>query len=209
MLRYFHIDHMARRFRPAVYGVMLGRGNHPKIFWVVTLHSGNESDSHSSSKKWIFAVGFLTAAPAGIPENVNVRRPEIQALHDVATSGAHRMVMLCARFRADYDCHVVDQRRIKACGESNRFREDGSSSGIGNSMKSFTPPVVAWDLQARDGSCLVYELRSLFFKRHSRHQIVHSLAEEQRWIEVGRNARRRRGLRDRRKCCYKDQGDDQ
>ena len=186
MLRDFHIDHVTRRFRPAVYCEMFGRGDHSKIFRVVSLHSGNKGDSHPSGKKWIFTVGFLAAAPAGIAENIYVRRPEIQAFHDVATAGAHRLVMLGARFCTDYDRHFVNQRRIKSRGESDRFREHGGGSGIGDAVKSFAPPVVARHLQPRNGSCLVYQLRSFFFKRHSRHQIVHSFIQRQRGIEVRR-----------------------
>jgi len=113
-----------------------------------------------------------------------------------------------ARFDADCDRHVADQRSVKSCGESNRCEENGSSSGVGNSVESFTPPVIGGYLQPRDGAGLVHELRSLFLERHSRHEIVHSFTQRERWIEIQRGACWRRGLRDSTEYCYKDEGDE-
>ena len=76
-------------------------------------------------------------------------------------------------------------------------------------MERFTPPILPGHLQPRDGSRLIRELRGLFLERHSRHQIVHAFTHRERWIEVGRKARRRRKLRDRTQHCCKDQGEDQ
>src|SRR5579863_2708647 len=175
---------MPRRFRPAVHGVMLRCSDHSKIFRIFSLHSGNESNSHPSCKKWIFAVGFLAASPARIAENINVRRPEVEALHDVATPGAHGLVMLGARFCADYDCHVVDQSGIESCGESNRFGEYGRSPGSGHSMESLIPPVIRGYLQPRYGARLVYKLRRFFLERHSRDKVIDAFTQRQRRIEV-------------------------
>src|ERR1700691_2352362 len=137
---------------------MFGCRNHSEIFRVFSLHSGDESDSHPSSKIWIFAIGFLTTSPAWIPEYVNVRRPEIQAFHNVAAPGKDGLVVFRPGLCAYHNCHFVDQRSIKGGSESNRLRKNSGSSGISNSVQGFAPPVVRGHLQPRDGSSLAHQL---------------------------------------------------
>src|ERR1022692_4222695 len=94
MFRGWYINRVPRRFRPAVHGKMLRRRDHAKILRVIALQSGDKSYAHPTRDKWILAVGFLPAPPARIAEDIDVRRPEVQALHDVAVSSARRLVML-------------------------------------------------------------------------------------------------------------------
>ena len=74
---------MARGLGAAVHGEVLGRGDDAVVLRIVALHAGDEGDAHARGEERIFAVGFLAAAPARIAEDVDVGRPEVEALEDV------------------------------------------------------------------------------------------------------------------------------
>ena len=110
---------------------------------------------------------------------------KVEAFHNVAASGADCLIMFCARFGADHYGHVMDQGNVKSRGEANGLRKNRRRASIGHSMQSFAPPVVCWNLQARNGSRLVHKLRCFFFQRHTRNEVVDSLGNGQAGIEVG------------------------
>ena len=64
----------------AVDGIMLGCCNDFEIAGIISLQSFHKSNSDTAGEERIFPIGFLPASPAGIPENVDVWRPERQPL---------------------------------------------------------------------------------------------------------------------------------
>ena len=62
------VEAVPDRLRATVHSVVLGRGDNLEVFRVITLHAGNKGDTHAGRKEWIFSVGLLAAAPAGIAE---------------------------------------------------------------------------------------------------------------------------------------------
>src|SRR5450631_2538308 len=112
-----HVGRVAGGFRPAMYRVMFGRGYGAIIPGIVTLHTGYIGYAQARRKKWIFAVCLLSAAPTRITEDVDVWRPEIQALEDIARLAVvlqQRLSVLYTTFRTDGDGHVADQVRIES-----------------------------------------------------------------------------------------------
>ena len=90
VLAYVHIGKVARRLRPAVHGIVLRCRNGQVVLRIVALQSGHVGNAHAAGEEGIFAVGFLTAAPARIAKDVQIRRPEIEASHDAGVSLAQR-----------------------------------------------------------------------------------------------------------------------
>ncbi len=72
------IKPVAFHLRPAVDGIMLGRGDGLEEIRIVPLQALDERDAQAAGEVGVFAVGLLAAAPARIAENVDVGRPEIQ-----------------------------------------------------------------------------------------------------------------------------------
>ncbi len=206
VLRYLHVHAMPRCFRSAVHGKMFRRGNHAKIFWIVTLQSGDKRHSHSSGEKRILAVGFLAAAPPRIAKNIYVRGPEVEPLHNVAPSCAHRLIMFGARFGANHFGHVMDQRNVKRRREANRLGKYCSRARPGHSVQCLTPPVVCRNLQARDCTRLVYQLRCFLLEGHLPYQIVNPLTGRSRRIKINPQGCIVGGLRNGSGCCYKEHG---
>ncbi len=172
VLRYLYIDRVPRRLRPAVHRKMLRRRDDPEILRIIPLQSRYECHPHASGKKWILSVRFLAAAPARIAEDVDIRRPEVQPLHNVPPSCFHGLVMLGAGFRSDDDRHLVDQRVVKRGRQSDRLWKDRRRSGVCNPMQGFTPPVIGRDLKSRNRPRLVHELRSFLLESHLPYQII-------------------------------------
>ena len=78
-----------------VHGVVLGRGRHDRVVEVVALHAGDEGDPEAAGEEGILAVGLLSAAPARVAEDVDVRRVERQAAHHPpGTAGLRGLVVL-------------------------------------------------------------------------------------------------------------------
>ena len=65
------VELMAERFRPAVHGKVLGTGGAFQIL-SMPLQTAHISLSHTGCQIGVFSVGLMTAAPAGIPEDVDV-----------------------------------------------------------------------------------------------------------------------------------------
>src|SRR5207302_11475822 len=99
-------------------------------------------------------------------------------------------VILGAEFRADNIRGLVHKRLIEGCRHADGLRKYGGDAGAGYAMKTFVPPVVFRNMEARDGCSGVAELRGLFFKRHKRVEIVDPLFDGQFWVEISRAGRR-------------------
>src|SRR5512136_2086549 len=67
-------------FRTGVDRIMLGASRHFKIPGMVPLEAFDKLCGHFASKEWVLAPGFLSAPPARVAENVDIRRPEGQSL---------------------------------------------------------------------------------------------------------------------------------
>ena len=57
---------------------MLRAGQRQSVLGIVSLQPLNKGHPHPGSQKCVFAVGFLTAAPAWIAEQIDIGRPEVQ-----------------------------------------------------------------------------------------------------------------------------------
>src|SRR5438045_3214123 len=71
---------VAPHLRPTVHREMFRRRYRFQILRVISLETGHEGNGHPTCQKRILTIGFLAAAPARISEDVDVRRPEIQAI---------------------------------------------------------------------------------------------------------------------------------
>ena len=93
-----HVEAMTQGFRAAVNGKMLGGGNRFQILGIVALQPGDESYANATGEKRIFSVSLLSASPARIAKDVDVRRPEGQAEIAAGISVLESVVVLGASF---------------------------------------------------------------------------------------------------------------
>src|SRR5579863_4792411 len=176
---------MSRRLRSAVYGIMLGRGDHAKILRIVSLKTGYKSDSHAAGEEGIFAISFLPASPARITKDVDIRRPEVETFHNVAPSRLHCEVVLGSRLDADDDRHLVNQGVVESSRKPNGLRKNGGGPRIGDTVQSLAPPVVLRHIKPRNCPRLVHELGSLFLESHAADEVVNPDVDRLAGILIG------------------------
>src|ERR1700756_2636059 len=134
---------MPRRLRAAMHREVFWRRYCFQVVRILALQAGNERDSHPPGKVRILAVGFLAAAPARVPEYVDVWRPDREAAIPVrAAVRAHGCVVLSANLGAIYTRNFVNQRLVERCGQTNRLRKDGRRAGAGDPVETLVPPGV-------------------------------------------------------------------
>ena len=148
------------------------------------MHPGHESDAHAAGQEGIFAIGLLAAAPAGIAKDVDVWRPEGEAIEDAVIAFALRLIVFGAGFVGDDVTHRVHHRGIPGGRHADGLREDGRIAGAGDPVKSFAPSLIIGHTEARHGGRPVLKLVGLFLQRHAADKIACALLRRQLGVEV-------------------------
>ena len=175
---------MALRFGAAVHRVVLGRRDGLEILRVVALHAAHEGDAEARGEVRVFAVGLLPAAPARVAEDVDVRRPEGEAVEPRAVAAPLRLVVLGPRLLGDDGRDAAHELLVEGRAEADGLREDRRDAGEGDAVEALIPPVVLGDAEARDGGRGVHHLRDLLFERHPRDEIVNAPGDGERCVFV-------------------------
>ena len=84
---------VARRFRTAVYGEVLGGCDDLEVAVVRALQATHECGADLAGEEGVFTVGLLASAPAGIAIDVDVGRPEgetVETLSEISFDGVDR-----------------------------------------------------------------------------------------------------------------------
>ena len=134
---------------------MLWSGDCEVVPGIRTLHARNIRDRQARAQKRVLTVGFLTAPPARVAEDVDVRRPEVEAFENVGMPSSFGLGMLDAPFDADRGRHLVNARYIKRRGQTDGLRKFGCSVG-GDAVQGLAPPIVCWHAEAHNRARLVH-----------------------------------------------------
>jgi len=181
-----NVEAVAQGFRAAVNRVVLWSGDGLQVVWVVSLEARDEGDAEAAGEEGIFAVGFLAASPAGIAKDVDVGRPEGEAVVAAGVVVGDGVVVFGARFGGDDVGDGVDQIGVPRGAEANGLGEDGGVAGAGDAVESFVPPVVHGNLQTRDGGSDVLHLGDFFLEGHARDEIVDALLDGVGRVKIDR-----------------------
>ena len=84
---------MPKRFRTGMYRKVLAAGSSLQVF-SISLQSTDKADAEPTRQIRIFPIGLMATAPARIPENVDIRAPDSQALINVTISVAALAIVL-------------------------------------------------------------------------------------------------------------------
>jgi len=182
-----YVEAMAECFGPTVNGIVFRSGNGLEVMRVLALKSGDKSDAESSGEEGIFAVGFLAASPARITKDVDVRGPEGETVVAASVVVENGVVIFGTGFGGDDVGNAVDEVAVPGSGETDGLGKDGGDAGAGDAVEALVPPVVGGDVEARDGGGHVLHLGDLFFKGETRDEVVDTLIDGERRVEVGRS----------------------
>src|SRR5437667_307983 len=175
----------SRRFSTAK-GKMLGGGNRFQILGIVALQPGDESYANATGEKRIFSVSLLSASPARIAKDVDVRRPEGQAEIAAGISVLESVVVLGASFGRNDIGDAMNKVGVPGGSEADGLRENRSVSRARDTVQAFVPPVISRNSEARDGAGNVLHLRSFFVERHAGNQVVDALVDGKTGVQIGR-----------------------
>ena len=168
---------MAGGFGPAVHGVVLGRGDGAEVVRIVALDAFNKGGAQARGEERVFAVGFLAAAPARIAKDVDVGRPDGQAVVAVVIAMADGVVVFRARFGGDNLADGVDERCIPCGGVADGLRKHGGEAGSGDAVESFVPPVVGGNIEARNGRGAIDKLGDFLFERKPTNEVIDTFVD--------------------------------
>src|SRR5512138_78639 len=188
-----YVEVMTIRFRAAMNRIVLRRGIDLPVLRVITLKSLHELDPHERREERILAVRLLTTSPARIAKDIDVGRPEGQALIAIALLATGELVMLRATFIADRRCDLTHQMRIERRRQTDRLRKRRRRARARNAMQRFVPPFVLRHAETRNRGGVILQLCDLLFERHPRDEIGSTLLERSIEILIG-------GLFGKRRC---------
>ncbi len=163
------IEAVTQRFRTGMDGEVLRRRHALVIERIVALDAMNEADGHVAGQVRVLAIGFLTAAPARIAEDVDIGRPVVDTVIAVGAGRVARDggIIIGAAFGGDGVADCAHQGLIPGGGQTDGLRIDGGVTGAGHAVQHFVPPAIAWQAEARNGRGIVLHLRRFFFQRHA------------------------------------------
>src|SRR5208282_6898363 len=101
----------------------------------------------------VLAVGFLAAAPARVTEDVDVRRPEREAVitRAVPVVFADVVIVLGAGLGGDDIGGLVQERRVPGGGHADGLRENRGVAGARDAVQTFVPIIIGGNAEPRDG----------------------------------------------------------
>ncbi len=103
----------------------------------------------------VLAEGFLAAAPAGIAEDIDVRRPEGEALVLAAATGREGGVVLGARFVGDRIGDATDEVAVPRGAETDHLRKYRGAAVATDAVAGFIPPIIGGHPESFDGRAVV------------------------------------------------------
>src|SRR6266702_3769673 len=156
--RDFGIEGVPFGLGTAMYSEVLRGCDDLQVAAVRSLQASNKGGTELTGQKWVLAIRLLPASPPGITVDVDIWRPEGEAIVDGAIFLALCLVVFSASLGRNGVCHSMDQVGVPGSSETDRLRECCCISRSGDSMQSFVPPVVCGDVQARNGRRIILHL---------------------------------------------------
>ena len=143
---------VAQWLRTAVHGIMLGAGMGLEVFVIVALHTQHGLHTEHSVQVGVFTAGLLSASPAWVTEDIDIRAPEGELGVAGIVGHAHghiedvvvRTVPVGAGLVGDRGEHFIHLLRIEGGSHANRLGIDGVAS-LAHTMAGLAPPVVGRD----------------------------------------------------------------
>ena len=136
-------------------------------------------------QEWIFAVGFLAAAPARIAEDVDVWRPDGKAEVAIVVVVGDGVVVFGASLCRDDFTDGVNEGRIPCGCVADGLRKERSEAGARNAVEAFVPPVIGGNVEAGDCRGAINQLQSFFFEREPPDEIVDAFVDGECGIAEG------------------------
>ena len=171
LVRYPGVKFMSQRFGPAVNGEMFGARRRTHIR-AVSLKSANEGDAQPARKKRVLPVCLVPSSPAGISEQIDIRRPESEPLIDVPIVLQRGSIILRPAFDCDGRRDSFKKGIVKGRSQADRLRKTRRGPRTRHSVERFVPPIVRRYAEAGDGGRLICQLPGFLFDGHASDKLL-------------------------------------
>src|SRR6266480_8082860 len=181
-LAHDRVELMAEWLRPRVHGEMLHGRDGLQVTGIVALQPADERHRDPAGEIGVLAVRLLASSPARVAKQVDVGRPDGEALIPLVLAATVVVVMLGAKLVGDDRGHAEHETVVPCRREADRLRKDGREPRARHSMEALVPPVVLGDAQPLDRRRAVHHLRDFLLERHAPHEVSGALFERQAQI---------------------------
>ena len=139
------------------------------------MQSTDYGQSHARCQVGVFTVGLLSASPAGVTEDVDVGRPEREALVALDIAAVLGLLGLYTGLVADRRKHLVQQLVVPRGSHAHGDGEDGGIAVAAYAVQGFVPPLELGYAEARDSGRGVHHQFHFLVERQPREQVVGTL----------------------------------
>jgi hypothetical protein len=125
---------------------------------IIALNAADKTHGELTSQVGIFAVSLLSPSPAWIAKNIDVRRPDGQALiANVIVTRTYRIEFGSSLDR-NRGADLTQQVWVPTCRQTNRLRKYGGIAITSDAMQALAPPIVGGDTKPRYGRRITLRL---------------------------------------------------
>src|SRR5947207_5472215 len=184
-LAHHGVELVAQRLGTRVDGEVLHGRDSLEIPGIVALEPADERHGEPPGEVGVFAVGLLAASPPRVAEQVDVGRPDGEALIPLVLAPAHVVLMFRAKLVGDDGGHAEHEARVPRRGEADGLWKHGREPRARDAVQPLVPPVVLRDPQALDRRRTVHHLGDFLLERHAPDQVRGAALERQARVLPG------------------------
>ena len=133
---------------------------------IIPLKAFNKCATHHAGQIGVFAVSLMSAPPARVSEDIDIRAPVGQPLIDTGRTKLFITVVFCACLGRNRVSNTPQQIGVKRRRHPDCLWENSRRPGTGDAVQSLIPPVISGDMQLLDCRCVIPQLADFFVKRH-------------------------------------------
>ena len=163
--RHNGVEFMPELLRSAVNRKMLCACRRLQVF-SVALNAPDKTHAKTPGQIRIFPIGFLSTTPATITENIDIRRPQCEALINIIVAFSPAGIELCACFGGDDISDLLHLISVKHCRHCDCLWKHRRRSCTRDAVESLIPPVIGRDPQPLHGWRIKAKHQRTLFQRH-------------------------------------------
>src|SRR5207249_7964439 len=149
------------------------------------LEPADERHGQPPGEVGVFAVGLLAASPARVAEQVDVGRPDGEALIALVLAPAHVVLMFRTKLVGDDGGHAEYEARVPRRGEADGLRKHGGEPRARDAVEPLVPHVVLGDPQTLVRRRAVHHLGDFLLEGYAPDQVRGAALEDRKSVVPG------------------------
>ena len=159
---------MAQRLRSGMHREML-RARRRLHDLTISLQALDESNTQSGSQIRILSIGLMSPSPSGIPENIDIRRPERKPFIDIPVIVGRILIVFRPALSGHTFPNLACQLFVKCRRDTDRLWKHCRRPCSGHTVQALSPPVIGRNAKPLYGRRLIPKLSHTLLHCHLRH----------------------------------------